>query len=233
MHFEILVEDQSGQHALKILVPKIIGAGHTFRLNAYKGIGRIPKNLNSSHQANQRLLFDQPQHLLRAYGNFANNPAANPTAVVVVCDLDQQCLREFRQELFNILDSCNPRPVARFCLAIEEGEAWFLGDITAIKKAYPQAKDSVLKAYVNDSICSSWEQLADALYKGGSAALRKKGGQAVGAEKAHWAERSSPHMDVAANASPSFAYFRKTLMALASGQAGETNQIKETLNQKS
>ena len=29
MHFEILVEDQSGKKALDILVPKIIGDNHT------------------------------------------------------------------------------------------------------------------------------------------------------------------------------------------------------------
>jgi len=43
MHFEILVEDQSGKKALDILVPKIIGDRHTFKIRAYKGIGRIPK----------------------------------------------------------------------------------------------------------------------------------------------------------------------------------------------
>lgn len=215
MHFEILVEDQSGEQALKILVPKIIGDDHTFRLHSYKGIGRIPKDLSASTRANQGLLLDQLPRLLRAYGNYATKAAAYPTAVVVVCDLDQKCLKEFRQELFNILNSCNPRPVARFCIAIEEGEAWFFGEITAIKKAYPRAKDAVLKAYRNDSICGTWEQLADALYKGGSTALRKKGWQAVGAEKAQWAERISPLMNVEENASPSFAYFRKTLLELA------------------
>ena len=46
MHFEILVEDLSGKKALDILVPKIIGDDHSFRVHPYKGIGRIPKNLN-------------------------------------------------------------------------------------------------------------------------------------------------------------------------------------------
>ena len=34
MHFEILVEDQSGKIALDIFVPKIIGTAHTFRVHA-------------------------------------------------------------------------------------------------------------------------------------------------------------------------------------------------------
>ena len=31
MHFEVLVEDQSGKKILDILIPKIIGNQHTFR----------------------------------------------------------------------------------------------------------------------------------------------------------------------------------------------------------
>ena len=43
MHFEILVEDQSGKKALDILVPKIIGDEHTFKVISYKGLGHIPE----------------------------------------------------------------------------------------------------------------------------------------------------------------------------------------------
>ena len=32
MHFEILVEDQSGKRALDILVPNIIAGSHTFKI---------------------------------------------------------------------------------------------------------------------------------------------------------------------------------------------------------
>ena len=48
MHFEVLVEDQSGKKALDILILKIIGDQHTFRVIEYRGIGHIPKNLKSS-----------------------------------------------------------------------------------------------------------------------------------------------------------------------------------------
>lgn len=215
MHFEILVEDQSGKKALDILVPKIIGADHTFTVHPCKGIGRIPKNLGSNDNAGKRILLDQLPRLLQGYGNaFSNYPADFPAAVILVCDLDGKCLRTFRQELLNILNACNPRPDTRFCIAIEEGEAWFLGDIPAVKTAYPKAKSAVLNAYVNDSISGTWERLADAVYNGGSTALSGKGWQAVGAEKSQWAENISPHMDVERNASPSFVYFRQKLLEL-------------------
>jgi len=219
MHFEILVEDQSGKKAIDILVPKIIGCDHTFNVHSYKGIGRIPKNLGSNADARKRILLDQLPRLLRGYGQaFANYPADYSAAVILVCDLDDKCLKSFRQELFNILNTCNPRPETRFCIAIEEGEAWFLGDIAAVKLAYPMAKDTVLSTYANDSICGTWERLADAVYNGGSAALSAKGWQAVGAEKSQWSENISPHMNIEINASPSFIYFRDKLLELAKAQ---------------
>lgn len=215
MHFEILVEDLSGKKALDILVPKIIGKDHTFTVHDYKGIGRIPKNLGNTGDSSKRILLDQLPKLLRGYGNtFSNYPENYAAAVILVCDLDDKCLKAFRQELFNILNACNPEPETRFCIAIEEGEAWFLGDIPAIKAAYPQAKDAVLNTYINDSICGTWEKLADAVYRGGSTALSAKGWQVVGAEKSQWAEKITPHMNVENNASPSFGYFCEKMLEL-------------------
>ena len=216
MHIEILVEDPSGKKALDILVPKIIGSRHTFKVIAYRGVGRIPRNLKSVTDARKRILLDRLPRLLAGYGRtFAQYPASYRATVVVVCDLDDKCLKAFRQELLAVLNTCSPKPETRFCIAVEEGEAWLLGDIAAIKTAYPGAKDDVLNRYGNDSICGTWELLADALYAGGSGGLKKKGFQAVGKEKSAWSEKITPLMDVGANGSPSFQYFRSKLQALA------------------
>lgn len=92
----------------------------------------------------------------------------------------------------------------------------YLGDINAIKAAYPKAKDVVLKSYVNDSICGTWEKLADAVYPGGAKSLDKSGWQSVGKEKMVWAVKISPHMNIKLNQSPSFCYFRDKLRHLVS-----------------
>jgi len=216
MHFEILVEDQSGKKALDILVPKIIGCNHTFKVHSYKGIGRIPKGLKGASDPKKRILLDQLPKLIQGYGKtFANYPDDYPAAVILVCDLDDKCLKAFREELLEILNTCMPQPETRFCIAIEEGEAWFLGDLLAVKSAYPNAKDAVLNSYTNDSICGTWEKLADAVYSGGSQKLSGLGWQTIGIEKSRWAEEISPHMDIDNNQSPSFCYFRNTLRALA------------------
>lgn len=220
MHFEILVEDQSGKKALEILVPKIIEE-HTCNIHAYKGIGRIPKNLRANGDPRKRILLNQLPRLLRGYGNTFTNYSENcPAVVILVCDLDDKCLKAFREELYGILDSCNPKPEACFCIAIEEGEAWFLGDLPAVKSAFPNARDAILNDYLNDSICGTWERLADAVFPGGSIALSAKGWQAIGAEKSAWAEKITPNMNITNNSSPSFRYFVAKLRELTGGEVG-------------
>lgn len=176
MHIEILVEDLSGKKALETLLPKMLCEQDTFCVHAYKGVGRIPRNMRDAADPSKRILLTNLPKLLKGYGRtFRGYPEGYKASVVVVCDLDDRDLERFLGELNAILHRCSPKPEARFCLAIEEGEAWFLGDLVAVKAAYPNAKDDVLRSYVNDAICGTWEKMADAVYPGGAKALSSKG----------------------------------------------------------
>ena len=211
MHFEFLIEDISGKKILEILIPKIIDNSiHSFRVISYKGIGAIPKNLKTSKDASKKALLNQLPRLLAGYGRtYQYNQSEN--VVIVVWDLDDKDKESFLLELNDVLKSCNPAPQASFCLAIEEIEAWLLGDFAAIKKAYPKAKDSVLANYKNDSICCTWEVMADAIVTGGAKKLKQLGFHETGLQKTNWAINISPHMDVNKNKSPSFNKFKKIL----------------------
>lgn len=217
MHLEVLVEDQSGMKMLNILIPMIIGEDqdHTFNIHSYKGIGHIPKNISNAKNASTQMLLQNLPRLLRGYGNtFAGYPNTYKAAVILVCDLDDKNLGTFLQELKGIWNTCIHKPLTHFCIAIEEGEAWLLGDLNAIKLAYPKAKDGVLNTYLNDSICGTWEKLADAIYPGGSHKLNSKGWQAVGEEKSQWAENITPHIEIMSNKSPSFCHFLDKIKVL-------------------
>ncbi len=214
MHFEILAEDQSGKKALDILVPKIVGPAHTFMVHSYKGIGRIPRDMRDTQDAGNRILLENLPKLLKGYGKTQAGRRNYQEAVILVCDLDDKCLKKFRAELRRILNSCHPRPEAHFCIAIEEGEAWLLGDIPAIHAAYPRTRHKILDTYKNDSICGTWEKLADAIYPGKASALATQGWHVVGTEKTKWAETICLHMTIDDNQSPSFCYFRETLRNL-------------------
>lgn len=215
MHFEILVEDQSGSIAVGILLEKILGANgteHSWELHPYKGLGHIPKDLGREADPAKRLLLNRLPQLLRGYGKSLNNTTE---AVIVVVDLDDRDCTAFKQELLGVLDACHPRPPTLFRIAIEEIEAWLLGDRNAVKAAYPCAKDSVLDDYRQDTICGTWEVLADAVHTGGSKALKKASWQAAGQAKCQWAREIAPHMAPDRNRSPSFRAFRDGVRRLA------------------
>ena len=214
MHFEFLTEDPSSGKAMEILLPKLLANNDTYNIHSYKGTGHIPKGLKPKSDANKRILLDQLPRLLRGYGKVPYSGY-----IIIICDLDDRKKKQFLSELNEVLNACNPKPNARFCLAIEEFEAWYLGDLTAIRKAYPRAKRSILESYISDSICGTWELLADAVCKGGHRALVKNGWQAVGKQKSIWAEEISPYMNVDDNISPSFKNMLKQLQRIGAEAA--------------
>lgn len=206
MHIEVLVEDSSGAKLVGTLLPAVIGPvgdPHTWRIHTYKGIGHLPKGLAVKADPSKRALLDQLPRLLAGYGR---TPGID--AVVVVVDSDRRDCGAFLAELKGLLEQCQPAPNALFRLAIEEIEAWYLGDRPALHTAYPRAKKDVFNGYEQDSICGTWEVLADAIYPGGSTAIKRAGWPLPGQVKHEWAEMIGPNMDVEHNQSPSFCKFR-------------------------
>jgi hypothetical protein len=214
MHVEILVEDSSGELLLRSLLPKILGdhgSPHTWRIHPYKGIGRIPRGLRGTSDPAKRVLLDRLPKVLAGYGK---SQLGSDSAVVVLVDLDDRDCIDFKQELLHVLTRCHPKPRVLFRFAIEEIEAWLLGDRRAILKEFPRAKGHVLDSYVQDSICGTWEVLADAIFPGGSQALRAEGWPRIGQEKCRWASRIGAHLTVEANLSHSLGVFKSGILSL-------------------
>ena len=214
MHFEVLVEDRSGSISLEFILEKILGRNgveHSWAMHPFRGIGHLPKGLNRAPNPTNHLLLNNLPMLLRAYGRSLQSPSA----VIVVVDSDERDCIRFKQDLLNVLHTCNPRPNTLFRIAIEEMEAWLLGDRAAVKSAYPNARDIVLNGYFQDSICGTWEVLADAVHSGGSIQLKSSGYPAAGVAKCEWAGRIAPLMDVDSNQSKSFQVFRDGVRKLA------------------
>ncbi|WP_349572260.1 hypothetical protein [Azotobacter salinestris] len=212
MHIEVLVEDSSGAKLLEILLPKIIGeqgAPHTWRMHEFKGVGHLPAGLASRSDPAKRALLNQLPRLLAGYGK---TPGID--AVVVVLDSDSRDCGAFLSELKALLRQCQPAPNAMFRLAIEEVEAWYLGDREALLEAYPKARKEPLNRYRQDSVCGTWELLADAIHPGGSTAIRKAGWPLPGQLKHEWAEKIGPLMVPERNVSPSFGKLRDGLLRL-------------------
>ncbi|MDD2724399.1 MAG: DUF4276 family protein [Methylovulum sp.] len=217
MHFEILVEGQCENTALSILMPKIIGEyrqPHTWNIRPHRGIGKLPENPAAEPNKNDQTLLHNLPAKLKSYG-IEQNPNL---VVLVLVDLDDKadCIA-FKNQLLALLDYCEIKPRTLFRIAVEELEAWFLGDAAALKSAYPDVRQDILDNYVQDSQIGTWELLAEAIHLGGIDALllKNKRSPLVLEEKRKWAKEISRHLNVDQNQSPSFCCFRDGLRRMA------------------
>ncbi len=206
MHFQFLVEDMSGGALIDIVMEKLVQqhASTTYQVKPFRGIGGIPKRSPTGNVKTQKLLTDLPMYLR----GFARSLTGIPAAIFVVLDNDARDTAEFSQQLHELVTKTQAAADTEICIAIEEMEAWLLGDRDALRKAYPHARNAVLQKYKQDSICGTWEVLADAVYKGGAEALKRQGTYVeIGRCKMEWARNIGVHMALDSNKSPSFQHF--------------------------
>lgn len=217
MHFQFLVEDRSSTELINILMDKIVSTNPnvTFNCKGFRGIGGFtPKNTVKETKTG-KLLNDLATYLR----GFNRSLQGIPAAIIVVLDNDDRDAKTFREELENVARQNMILVDHVFCVAVEEVEAWLLGDQDALMTAYPSAKAQVLRGYIQDSICGTWEVLADVVYPGGITKIKKDrlSYMEIGKLKAEWAKNIGIHMSLQGNASPSFNYFiqeiRKRIVA--------------------
>lgn len=207
MHFQFLIEDQSSAVLIRLIMEKIKAAhpGITYDDKAYKGLGGFTKKNTVKETKEGKLLND----LATVLRGFNKRLQYIPAVIIIVLDNDKRDPNAFLAELEAVAKQNNIILDHVFCLAIEEVEAWLLGDEAALFAAYPNAKTSILRSYVQDSICGTWELLADAVYPGGLRKFRKDCPSyiEVGQKKSEWAKKIGVHMNLYENKSPSFQAF--------------------------
>lgn len=208
MRLHILVEGPADAALLRGWFPRLLPQ-HALSIILHRGKGRLPGDPSRAIDPKREGLLDQLPAKLRAYGR-ALNPATD--RVLVFLDLDDGDCLDLKQRLLAVLESCDPRPTVLFRIAIEETEAFYLGDPEAIRRAFPQARLHKMRDYIQDSICGTWELFMDVI------------GAKV-EDKVDWAEKMAPHLGTAwrgarANRSPSFCQFCKGLLQLAGEPVG-------------
>lgn len=205
-HFQFLVEDQSGAVLIDILMKKISGIypNITYSIKSFKGIGGFTPQNTVKEIKTGKILNDLSTYL-RGFNRSLKDMNA---AIFVVLDNDTRNTVEFKKELKNVAQQNLITKDHVFCIAVEEIEAWLLGDESAIISAYPNAKVSVIHNYLQDSICDTWETLADAVYPGGRNKLLKNctSYREIGKIKSEWAKNIGGYLNIKDNKSPSFNY---------------------------
>lgn len=216
MRIEFLIEDKSGSKLIDEIMKKYNEELRQLQLSvidynikSYKGVGGLKKGKNVENIKSLHLLSELPKRLLALQNQLQ---WYQDSAVFIVLDNDKRNTELFYSELNELAEKYNIKIDCVFCIAVEEIEAWLLGDCKAIMEAYPKLKDRIRTKhanYIQDSICNTWEYLADILTPKGINEFKRKNNNVydIGKKKIEWATEIGACMDIRNNNSPSFNRF--------------------------
>ena len=198
MHIEFLIEEASAEIVLNEIIPRIMGDNTTFKIHDFRGKSNLIKNLLNR---------------MKGYSNIIKHQ--EDLRIVILIDKDSQNCQELKQKLEEIAiesgltipsTSNNFQVLNR--IVVEELEAWFFGDINALREAYPKVPESLTKrrSYrIPDEIKGgTWEALERIL---STAGYYEKGFM----PKTEVARNIAPFMNPELNSSKSFQVFRDGL----------------------
>lgn len=214
---EFLIEDVSGELLIHEIMKKYNEEMPEYAIEysalSYKGIGGFVKGKDCHNVKARQLLNDLPKRMRAIQTKHLGD---DKVALFVVLDNDTRDTQIFRKELEQVAIRENIVMDHVFCIAVEEMEAWLLGDRNAIQSAYIDISDRIsskISGYRQDSICGTWEFLADMLTKGGMSQFKKKYPTAMdrGKCKSQWAKNIGKYMSIRENVSPSFRYLIEEL----------------------
>lgn len=198
-HVEVLVEEQSMEAALRILLPRVLG-DLSFQVYPY--------------QCKDDLLKRLPDRL-RGYSAWL--PA--DFRIIVIVDQDDDDCRELKTRLDQIAIDAGLRTRRRTGaqpyqvvnrLAIEELEAWYFGDWEAVRAAYPRVPATIpQRAKYRDPdaiVGGTWEAF--------QRILQRAGYHQTGLRKIEAARAIAEHWKPEINRSDSFRVFHDVLQEL-------------------
>lgn len=187
---------------LRQVMPKILGERASFSIYVYQGKADLLRKLPGR---------------LRAWAGWL----PDSHRIFVLLDRDDDDCHQLKQTLESVAtgaglktrSNCGSQPwqvVTR--IAIEELEAWFFGEWSAVRQAYPRISARIpgQAAYrAPDSIVGgTWEAF--------ERTLRKAGYFNQGLPKKEVADAVGRHLNPDANTSPSFAVFRAAVLEAVS-----------------
>ncbi len=223
LRLEILVEDRSGAMIVEALLRKEIErlarkiAPHqAVHIEAYvrphQGLGHFPEHPEKKPSPMAGGLLNQLPAKLRAYERFQKH---TPCLLLLCFDSDEHDPDQMRARVEQLIQENAPNLRTVIGIAIEELEAWILGDELAIQAAYPHYDRMLYEAYEQDSVGHTWERLCHILEGDKAERIIEEDYPTSGRYKTQWAARISPELDPERNVSPSWQAFRRaTVRAL-------------------
>lgn len=142
IYIEFLIEDKSGHILVEQIMQKYIvnKKNIEYKIHSFKGIGKIPPDINKTSKIKtKRLLTDLPMYLKGMSRTLERTPGKK--AIFVILDSDDDNCAVLKKNLVKIYEELELSIQVFFCIAIEETEAWLLGDSKALLYAYPKLKN--------------------------------------------------------------------------------------------
>jgi hypothetical protein len=202
MKIHVLVEGPSERVFLERWAPRFL-KGHEVRAYPHQGKGTLPKKA-AKPDARDRTLLGQLPSKLAAFGK---SPSKDKECVLVLLDADNDNVTHLNRELRALVDRLSPAPEVAFAFAVEELEAFYLGDLSAMATAFPGFDRKLAGKYKPDSICGTWELFGRVI-------------RDDGANKVSWATHMGAALTTrpSQSRSPSFKTLCGELQRLASSQ---------------
>lgn len=175
---EILVEEPSMAEFLRIILPHLLPEGWNIDQNVF-----IRK-----HQGKSDLKKSIPTKL-KAFSHWNE-----PVGFIIMQDQDSNDCRLLKQELQALCNNYNTTPVL-IRIVCRELEAWYLGDMDAMQKAYPTFKArsySGKSKFRKPDLCNAKDELKKIL---------------PGYQETSAARNIAPHIRIDNNRSESFRQF--------------------------
>jgi hypothetical protein len=197
---ELLVEEESCKEAVRILLPKILPPKARFNIRSFQGKADLLKKL--------------PERL-DGYNNLPV-PERNNLRILILVDRDDEDCEKLKKKLEILARDKGFITKTRANggsyqltnrIAIEELEAWFLGDADALLAAYP----SLRKAYPNFAKrkeCKTPDNIQGGTWETLERMLKRAGYYSNGLPKKEAARLIAAQMNPDKNTSPSFKLFR-------------------------
>lgn len=201
MTIHVLVEGPSEKVLFDGWIKRLVPDAH-FRVHQHQGKGSLAKDIRRKPDPRNRGLLDQLPAKLAAFSTTLD-PLVD--SIVVVVDADDDDCVETANEIRDVASTLAPRIPFLVRIAIEEVEAFYLGDLKGLKLAFPGANMERAAAYIPDSVCATWETFAEVI------------GDDSGS-KVRWAEAIRDYLTIvpANSRSPSFRALCRGLRRIAS-----------------
>ena len=88
---------------------------------------------------------------------------SNSDGILILVDADDDDPLDLTKKISQVVKRCAPDLKIEISIATEEMEAFYLGDLKALKRAYPSADMKLARAYIPDSICGTWEKFGEVI----------------------------------------------------------------------